>query len=40
MRKPKIYIETTLFNHYFDIERDAHADTVLLFMEVTENDDD
>ena len=34
MRKPKIYIETTMFNHYFDADRDAHADTVKLFEEV------
>jgi len=26
VRKPKIYLETTIFNHYFDTERDAHAD--------------
>jgi len=29
----KIYIETTLFNYYFDEDRDAHADTVTLFEE-------
>lgn len=34
MRKFKIYLETTLFNYYFDIERDAHADTVKLFEEI------
>ena len=34
MRKPKIYLETTMFNYYFDKERDAHADTVTLFNEV------
>jgi predicted nucleic acid-binding protein len=34
VRKPKIYLETTIFNHYFDIERDAHADTVRLFKEI------
>jgi predicted nucleic acid-binding protein len=34
MRKPKIYLETTLFNYYFDKDRDAHADTVRLFEEV------
>ena len=33
MRKPKIYLETTLFNYYFDEDRDAHADTVTLFEE-------
>ena len=34
MRKPKIYLETTLFNFYFDSDRDAHADTVRLFQDV------
>ena len=34
MRKPKIYLETTMFNYYFDTERDGHADTVKLFKEV------
>ena len=36
MEKPKIYLETTLFNYYFDKDRDAHADTVKLFMEIAE----
>ena len=34
MRMPKIYLETTMFNYYFDKERDAHADTVKLFEEI------
>jgi len=34
MRKPKIYLETTMFNHYFDTDREAHAATVKLFEEV------
>jgi len=34
IRIPKIYLETTMFNYYFDSERDAHADTVQLFEEV------
>ena len=34
MRKPKIYLETTMFNYYFDTDRDAHADTVKLFKEI------
>jgi len=34
MRKPKIYLETTLFNYYFEPEREAHADTVRLFDEI------
>jgi predicted nucleic acid-binding protein len=33
MKVPKIYLETTLFNYYFDTDRDAHADTVQLFKE-------
>ena len=33
MRVPKIYLETTLFNYYFDEDRDAHTDTVRLFKE-------
>jgi predicted nucleic acid-binding protein len=31
MRKLKLYLETTVFNYYFDEERDGHADTVQLF---------
>ncbi|MCL2061843.1 MAG: hypothetical protein FWH03_04370 [Firmicutes bacterium] len=34
MRIPKIYLETTLFNYYFDKNRDAHADTKKLFDEI------
>ncbi|MCL1996169.1 MAG: hypothetical protein FWG63_08190 [Defluviitaleaceae bacterium] len=34
MRKPKIYLETTMFNYYFDTERDAHPATVKLFQEI------
>jgi len=34
MRKPKIYLETTLFNYYFEPTREAHADTVRLFEEI------
>ena len=34
MRKQKVYFETTLFNYYFDVEGDAHADTVRLFEDV------
>jgi hypothetical protein len=37
MRKPKIYLETTIFNYYFDTERDAHIDTVKLFKEIKED---
>ena len=34
MRRPKIYLETTIFNHYFDKDREAHATTVKLFKEI------
>ena len=34
MRKQKIYVETTLFNFYFDTDREAHADTVRLFEDI------
>ena len=34
MRTPKIYLETTMFNYFFDTDRDAHADTVKLFEEI------
>ena len=37
MRKPKIYLETTIFNYYFDKERDANVDTVKLFEEIKAN---
>jgi predicted nucleic acid-binding protein len=33
MKVSKIYLESTLFNYYFDEDRDAHADTVTLFEE-------
>ena len=36
MRKLKIYVETTLFNFYIDKDRDAHADTVKLFKEISD----
>ena len=34
MRIPKIYLETTIFNHFFDAEREAHDATVKLFKEI------
>ena len=34
MRKTKIYLETTIFNYYFDRDRDAHPYTVRLFEEI------
>jgi predicted nucleic acid-binding protein len=33
LRTLRIYFETTMFNYYFDADRDAHADTVALFDE-------
>ena len=36
MKRPKVYLETTLFNFYLDKERDAHVDTVRLFTEIAE----
>ena len=32
----KLYFETTVFNYYFDTERDGHADTLRLFESVRE----
>ena len=35
MRKQKLYLETSLFNHYFDEDRGlAHESTVTLFKEI------
>ena len=34
MRRPRIYLETTMFNYYFDKDREAHGDTVKLFEEI------
>jgi predicted nucleic acid-binding protein len=34
MRKQKIYLETTLFNFYFDEDRENHPDTVKLFEDI------
>lgn len=34
MRVPRVYLETTMFNYYFEKERDAHEDTVKLFNEI------
>ncbi|MCL2106406.1 MAG: hypothetical protein FWH26_05015 [Oscillospiraceae bacterium] len=36
MRIPKIYLETTMFNFYFDVNREAHSDTVALFREIAD----
>jgi predicted nucleic acid-binding protein len=34
MRKHKIYLETTLFNYYFDEDRENHPDAVKLFDDI------
>lgn len=34
MRIPKIYLETTIFNYYYEPERDSHSDTIKLFEEI------
>jgi predicted nucleic acid-binding protein len=31
IRKLRLYLETTVFNYYFDVDRDGHEDTVRLF---------
>jgi predicted nucleic acid-binding protein len=31
IKKMRLYLETTIFNYYFDEERDGHEDTVRLF---------
>ena len=31
MNKLKLYLETTVFNYYFDIDREFHEDTLFLF---------
>jgi len=37
MRKQKIYLETTMFNYYFDKDRGmAHESTVRLFKEISD----
>ena len=35
MKKLKIYLETTLFNYYFDVDRENHPDAVRLFEDIT-----
>ncbi|GHS95813.1 hypothetical protein AGMMS50276_12820 [Synergistales bacterium] len=30
----RLYLETTMFNYYFDVERDGHVDVVRLFESV------
>ena len=35
MKKLKVYVETTVFNYYFDEERDGHEGTVKLFEAIS-----
>jgi predicted nucleic acid-binding protein len=34
MKALRVYLETTLFNYYFDDDRDAHDDTIQLFEDI------
>jgi predicted nucleic acid-binding protein len=34
MKKQRLYLETTLFNYYFDQDRDGHQATVTLFENI------
>ena len=36
MSKLKIFLETTLFNRYYDIDREGHRETVMLFNAIGE----
>ena len=36
MKAQKVYLETTLFNYYFDVDRDAYTYTICLFDEIRE----
>ena len=38
IKKLRIYIETSVFNHYLDVNRDGHADTVRLFESIKAGD--
>ena len=38
MQKLKVYLESTMFNYYFDVDRDAHLDTVEFFEECKAGD--
>ena len=31
LSKMRVYLETTMFNYFFDTDRDGHADTVRMF---------
>jgi predicted nucleic acid-binding protein len=34
VRKLRLYLETTIFNYYFDTDREGHSDTVKLFSAI------
>ena len=34
MAKVKVYLETTVFNHFFDTDRPTHANTIELFTDI------
>jgi len=34
----KLYLETTIFNYFFDAEREGHVDTVRLFEKIREGE--
>ncbi|MDR0882813.1 MAG: hypothetical protein LBP55_09790 [Candidatus Adiutrix sp.] len=38
MRKYRVYLETTMFNYYFDSDRDGHVDTVRMFEAIGEGE--
>ncbi len=38
MKRLRLYLETTVFNYYIDMEREFHADTVRLFDAIAAGD--
>jgi predicted nucleic acid-binding protein len=38
MNKLKVYLETTMFNYYFDTDRDGHTATVAMFEAIGRNE--
>ena len=34
IKPQRLYLETTVFNYYFDVNRDGHGDTVKLFESI------
>ena len=31
LAKMRLYLETTMFNYYYDTDRDGHSDTIRMF---------